>query len=108
MCRRPGRARCASREGPGIEPGRIRCFGRESISKTSFPSKLGYEAAGVVESVGPDVKGLQPGDAVSTIPAFLQGKYGVYGDVALVPAAAVENIPRRSTGRRRPRFGCST
>jgi NADPH:quinone reductase-like Zn-dependent oxidoreductase len=57
------------------------------------PSKLGYEAAGVVESVGPDVTGLKAGDAVSTIPAFSQGQYGVYGDTCIVPASAVAKHP---------------
>ncbi|HEY2253186.1 MAG TPA: zinc-dependent alcohol dehydrogenase family protein, partial [Planctomycetaceae bacterium] len=42
---------------------------------------------------GPEVDGLQPGDAVSTIPAFSQGKYGVYGDLVVVPAAAVVKHP---------------
>jgi NADPH:quinone reductase-like Zn-dependent oxidoreductase len=58
-----------------------------------FPSKIGYEAAGIVESVAPGVTEFQPGDAVSTIPAFPQGKYGVYGDVAIAPAAAVAKHP---------------
>ena len=57
------------------------------------PSRLGYEAAGPVESVGPGVSGLEPGDAVSTIPAFLQGQYGVYGDLVVVPVAAVAKHP---------------
>ena len=58
-----------------------------------FPSRLGYEAAGIVEAVGPGVQGVKPGDAVSTIPAFSQGRYGVYGDVAIVPAPAVAKHP---------------
>ena len=58
-----------------------------------MPSKLGYEAAGTVEAVGPGVAGLKVGDAVSTVPAFSQGKYGVYGDTAIVPAAAVVKHP---------------
>src|SRR5262245_33357856 len=57
------------------------------------PSKLGYEAAGVVDAVGPGVTGLKTGDAVSTIPSFSQGQYGVYGDLALVPASAVARHP---------------
>lgn len=63
------------------------------LEQPAFPSRIGYEAAGVVESVGAGVTGLKTGDAVSTIPAFSQKQYGVYGDVALVPAAAVARHP---------------
>src|SRR5262245_49919017 len=63
------------------------------LEEPELPSKLGYEASGTVESVGPDVNGFKPRDAVSTIPAFSQGKYGVYGDLAVVPAAAVAKHP---------------
>jgi NADPH:quinone reductase-like Zn-dependent oxidoreductase len=63
------------------------------LEQPVFPSKLGYEAAGVVDAVGPGVEGLKPGDAVSTVPAFPLGKYGVYGDAAIVPASAVAKHP---------------
>jgi len=63
------------------------------LEQPKFPSRLGYEAAGVVDALGPGVEGLKVGDAVSTIPAFPLGKYGVYGDVAVVPAAAVAKHP---------------
>ena len=63
------------------------------LEKPLLPSKLGYEAAGIVESVGPNVADLKPGDAVSTIPGFHQGQYGVYGDTAIVPEAAVAKLP---------------
>jgi NADPH:quinone reductase-like Zn-dependent oxidoreductase len=63
------------------------------LEEPTVPSRLGYEAAGVVESVGPGVTEFKAGDAVSTIPAFSQKQYGVYGDVALVPAAAVVKHP---------------
>ena len=50
-----------------------------------FPSRLGYEAAGVVDAVGPGVTDIKIGDRVSTIPAFSMGKYGIYGESAIVP-----------------------
>jgi NADPH:quinone reductase-like Zn-dependent oxidoreductase len=63
------------------------------LEQPSCPSRLGYEAAGTIESVGPDVTGFKAGDAVSTIPAFPQSRYGVYGDLVLAPAAAVAKHP---------------
>ncbi|MGO9108576.1 MAG: zinc-dependent alcohol dehydrogenase family protein, partial [Thermoguttaceae bacterium] len=58
-----------------------------------FPARLGYEAAGIVESVGTGVEGLKVGDAVSTAPAFSLNQYGVYGELAVVPATAVMKHP---------------
>ena len=67
---------------------------REGVyfDKPTFPSTLGYEAAGVVEAVGADVPGLAKGDPIAVVPAFLQSQYGTYGDHVIVPAAAV--VPR--------------
>lgn len=59
----------------------------------SFPARLGAEAAGVVEAVGPGVTGFAPGDPVSTVPAFSQNDYGVYAEQAVVPAAALLHRP---------------
>jgi NADPH:quinone reductase-like Zn-dependent oxidoreductase len=58
----------------------------------SFPSTLGYEAAGTVEAVGTNVTGLAVGDPVGVVPAFSMNDYGTYGDHAIVPASAV--VPR--------------
>ena len=63
------------------------------LEQPTFPARLGYEAAGTVESVGPGVEGLKVGDAVSTAPAFSQNQYGVYGELANVPATAVMKHP---------------
>ena len=63
------------------------------LEELSFPARLGYEAAGTVEAVGAGVQGFRPGDVVSTIPAFSQKDYGVYGELALVPATAVVKHP---------------
>ena len=62
-----------------------------------LPSKLGYEAAGVVEAVGPDVDRSWVGKKVSTIPAFLMTHYGVYGEVTIVPIGAVATYPEKLT-----------
>lgn len=63
------------------------------LEQPKFPSRLGYEASGIIESVGPDVKGLSPGDAVSLIPVPSLVQYGVYGDTAIVPASHVVKNP---------------
>lgn len=63
------------------------------VMQPTFPSRLGYEASGIIESVGPGVTGLAPGDAVSIVPPPDQGKYGVYGEIATVPARYVVKHP---------------
>ena len=63
------------------------------LEQPKFPARIGYEAAGLIESVGPGVQGLKVGDSVSTVPAFSQNQYGVYGEIAIVPAAAVMKHP---------------
>jgi NADPH:quinone reductase-like Zn-dependent oxidoreductase len=63
------------------------------LEDPKLPARLGYEAAGTVEAIGEGVQGVKAGDAVSTIPAFSQNQYGVYGDTAIVPAFAVAKHP---------------
>jgi len=63
------------------------------LQRPKLPSRLGYEAAGVIDAVGPDTSGVQVGDRVSTIPGFSMRKYGVYGESAVVPAGVVAAYP---------------
>lgn len=63
------------------------------LESPTFPSRLGYEAAGTVEAVGLGCSGIKVGDRVSTIPSFSIGKYGVYGETAIVPAQAAAHYP---------------
>ncbi len=63
------------------------------LEDPELPSRLGYEAAGIVDAVGAGVDDIQIGNRVSTIPAFSMGTYGVYGDSATVPAHAVASYP---------------
>jgi len=58
-----------------------------------FPSGIGYEAAGIVESVGAEVKDLRVGEVVSVVPAFSLNQYGTYGELILVPAYTVRKHP---------------
>jgi NADPH:quinone reductase-like Zn-dependent oxidoreductase len=67
------------------------------LESASLPSKLGYEAAGVVAAVGPEVDKGWLGKKASTVPAFLMTHYGVYGEVAIVPATALAVYPEKLT-----------
>ena len=63
------------------------------LEQSTLPSRIGYEAAGIVRAVGPGVSGFAPGDAVATIPGFFMSKYGVYADAAVVPAGITVKTP---------------
>lgn len=63
------------------------------LETPEFPSRIGYEAAGIIDAVGAGVSSFQIGDQVSTIPAFSIGKYGVYGESAIIPAYAAAHYP---------------
>ncbi len=63
------------------------------LEQPVLPSRLGYEASGTVEEVGPGVTGLKPGDRVSSIPSFSLREYGTYGEVALLPVHALAKYP---------------
>ena len=60
-----------------------------------FPSKLGCEASGVVEAVGPGVDPNLVGRTMSSVPAFAADAYGVYGEVAILPVRALAAYPVR-------------
>jgi NADPH:quinone reductase-like Zn-dependent oxidoreductase len=65
----------------------------EYTQKPTLPSRIGYDAVGVVEAIGPGVDGIRAGQRVATVPAFLMSDHGVYGDVAVVPARAIVPWP---------------
>jgi len=65
------------------------------LEAPKLPSKLGYEASGIVEAVGPNVDRGWIGKTVSTVPSFSMTEYGVYGEVTIVPVHAIAAYPDR-------------
>jgi len=63
------------------------------LEKPVLPSRIGYEASGVIVALGEGVQGFSVGEKVSTIPCFSQTKYGVYGEWALVPSRCLAKYP---------------
>lgn len=67
------------------------------VQQADLPSRLGYEAAGVVESIGGDVTAFVPGDAVSVIPTEDMARWGTYGELINIPARHVVRHPANLT-----------
>jgi NADPH2:quinone reductase len=66
----------------------IDVYFRTGLYKADLPATLGSEAAGTVESIGPGVTDVAPGDRVAY--AMARGSYAQY---AVVPAAQLVKIP---------------
>lgn len=67
------------------------------LEEPQLPSRLGYEAAGVVEAVGGGVDKSWIGKTVATVPSFSMNRYGTLGEEAIVPAAALGEYPANLT-----------
>ena len=59
----------------------------------SFPYIIGFDAAGVVDAVGANVRGFTPGDRVFTPTNHGQGGQGSYAEFAIASADRVAHIP---------------
>lgn len=77
----------------GINRAEVMFRNHAYLQKAEFPSRLGYEAAGTVVTVGVDVTGFAEGEAVSVIPPLDIARWGTYGEVANVPARLVVKHP---------------
>jgi len=69
--------------------------GKYVMAAGQLPSKLGVEASGIVEAVGSGVDPSWIGMAVNCMPTFPPHRYGVYGEVAILPASAIKAFPDR-------------
>lgn len=67
------------------------------LEQPQFPSRLGYEAAGIVEAVGDGVDRDWIGKSVATVPGFSMTRYGTLGEEAIVPASALGSYPSNLT-----------
>ncbi|KMO35792.1 quinone oxidoreductase family protein [Methylobacterium aquaticum] len=67
----------------------IDIYQRRGIYPLARPTGLGFEAAGVVEAVGPEVADVEPGDRV----AYMNAGVGAYADRRNVPAEKLVRIP---------------
>jgi NADPH:quinone reductase-like Zn-dependent oxidoreductase len=63
------------------------------LQEAQFPSRLGYEAAGIVKTVGTSVTGFKKDDVVSLIPPTDVARWGTYGELANVPARNLVKHP---------------
>ncbi|MEA3211468.1 MAG: hypothetical protein QOE70_4525 [Chthoniobacter sp.] len=82
-------------EAIGLNRAEVMFRGGQYVETPALPSMLGYEAAGVIEEVGPGVSGLKAGDRAASVPAFSMNQYGAYGDSVVLPASVMVKTPDR-------------
>lgn len=63
------------------------------LERPKLPSGVGYEAAGVIQAVGPDVDKSWIGKSASTIPSFSMNTYGMLGEEVIAPTYALGEYP---------------
>jgi NADPH2:quinone reductase len=73
----------------GVNPTEV--YARSGLTKAALPYTPGSDGAGVVESVGPDVKSLKSGDRVYTAGAIT----GTYAEYALAREPQVRLLPEK-------------
>ena len=64
------------------------------MQEAQFPSRLGFEAAGIVKTVGTSIASFKKGDVVSLIPPTDVARWGTYGELANVPARNLVKHPQ--------------
>jgi NADPH:quinone reductase-like Zn-dependent oxidoreductase len=67
------------------------------FEEPELPAQIGYDAAGVVESLGPEVTTLKMGDRVSTFPATSLLDYTAHAEFIIYPETALMVYPQNIT-----------
>lgn len=65
---------------------------RYSYSFSSFPARIGMEAAGIVDAIGPGVEGIEIGERYCTLPHFYDNR-GASGESLIVKARYLTKAP---------------
>ncbi|MBV8830725.1 MAG: zinc-dependent alcohol dehydrogenase family protein [Acidobacteriaceae bacterium] len=63
------------------------------LEDPKLPARLGYEASGTIDKVGPGVSTFKPGDRVSVVPSFSQNSYGMYAEYPIAPLHSIARYP---------------
>ncbi len=88
--------------GPGEVRIRVGAFGLNRVEimvrsgnygEVALPSKLGYEAAGTIEALGPGVTDWAVDDRVAALFGLPMEQYGTYGEQILYPADMLVPVP---------------
>jgi NADPH:quinone reductase-like Zn-dependent oxidoreductase len=67
------------------------------LEQPEFPSRIGVEAAGIVDAVGPGATNVRVGNRVCIASGQSIGRYGTYGESAIALAASVVKYPDNIT-----------
>lgn len=82
-------------EAIGLNRAEVMFRSGQYLEEPRLPAPIGYEAAAVIEALGPGVTGFEVNEPVCVIPAFSMNDYGIYAEQALVPVHAVVKRPKR-------------
>lgn len=69
---------------------------RYSFSFSKFPARIGMEAAGIVDQIGPGVEGIEIGDRYCTLPHFYD-RHGASADSLVIDTRFITKAPEGLT-----------
>ena len=94
--RQPGKGEVRLKvQAVGLNRAELMFMRDQYVEHPKLPGGLGYEAAGVLEAVGPDVEKSWLGKRVSTIPSFSMNDYAMLGEEVIAPAWALAEYPAK-------------